>query len=48
MLESAVFLELPPTWAVEPQNLFAQAEAEFALRSIVADDTKYYYVKWAL
>ena len=48
MSENAVSLKLPPFWAAEPQIWFAQAEAQFALRKIAADDTKYFYVLSAL
>ena len=48
MSENAVSLKLPPFWAAEPQIWFAQAEAQFALRKIVADDTTYFYVLSAL
>ena len=46
--ENAVSLKLPQFWAAEPQIWFAQAEAQFALRKIVSDDTKYYYILSAL
>ena len=48
MSENEVSLKLPPFWAAEPQIWFAQTEAQFALRKIVADDTKYFYVLSAL
>ena len=48
MSENAVSLKLPPFWAAEPQIWFAQAEAQFELRKIVPDDTKYFYVLSAL
>lgn len=48
MAENAVSLKLPPFWSAEPKIWFAQAEAQFALRKIVADDTKFYYVLSAL
>ena len=44
MSENAVSLKLPPFWAAEPQIWFAQAEAQFALRKIVADDAKFFYI----
>ena len=44
MSENAVSLKLSPFWAAEPQIWFAQAEAQFALRKIVAGETKYFYV----
>ena len=46
--ENAVSLKLPPFWAAEPQIWFAQTEAQFALRGIVSDDTRYYYTLSAL
>ena len=46
--ENAVSLKLPQFWAAEPQIWFAQAEAQFAIRNIVSDDTKYYYILSAL
>ena len=48
MPENAVSLKLPPFWMAEPQIWFAQAEAQFVLQKIVADDTKYFYVLSAL
>lgn len=44
----AVSLKLPQFWSEEPQVWFVQAEAQFALRNIIADDTKYFYVVSAL
>ena len=44
----AVALKLPPFWADEPDIWFAQAESQFTLRSIVAEDTKFHYVVAAL
>ena len=44
MPENTVSLKLPPFWAAEPQIWFAQAKAQFALRKIVAHDTKYFKV----
>ena len=44
----AVSLKLPTFWADQPKVWFAQAEAQFNLRNITADDTKYYYVVSAL
>ena len=48
MSENVIALKLPAFWAAEPQIWFAQAEAQFALRKIVADDTKYLYMLSAL
>ena len=41
---AAVSLKLPTFWAEQPDVWFAQTEAQFALRNITADNTKYYYV----
>ena len=41
-------LKLPTFWSSQPEVWFAQAEAQFNLRKITADDTKYYYVLAAL
>ena len=46
--EHAVSLKLPTFWTSQPQVWFAQAEAQFNLRKIVADETKYYHVLSAL
>lgn len=45
---TAVGLKLPQFWAEEPQVWFVQAEAQFALRNITVDETKYFYVVSAL
>ena len=42
--EHAVSLKLPTFWPSQPHVWFAQAEAQFNLRGIVADDTKYFHV----
>ena len=42
--ENAVALKLLPFWISQPQVWFQQAEAQFALWNITADDTKYFYV----
>ena len=46
--EHAVTLKLPTFWTSQPGVWFAQAEAQFALRRITNDDTKYFYVLAAL
>ena len=46
--EHAVSLKLPTFWASQPEVWFAQAEAQFYLRRITGDDTKYFYVLAAL
>ena len=46
--EHAVSLKLPTFWPCQPEVWFAQAEAQFNLRKISSDDTKYYYVLSAL
>ena len=45
---SAVSIKLPTFWVHSPQTWFAQSEAQFAIRGVTADDTKYYYVVSAL
>ena len=47
-VEHAVSLKLPTFWTFQPEVWFAQAEAQFNLRGITADDTKYFYVLAAL
>ena len=42
--ENAVSLKLPLFWAMEPQIWFTQAEAQFALRKLVSNNTKYYCI----
>ena len=42
----AVTLKLPTFWTTHAW--FAQTEAQFSLRNISSDDTKYYYVVAAL
>lgn len=46
--EHAVSLKLPTFWTSQPEVWFAQAEAQFNLRRITADDTKYFHVLSAL
>ena len=44
----AVSLKLPTFWTSTPTTWFAQAKAQFIVRNITNDDTKYYYVVAAL
>ncbi|XP_045105049.1 uncharacterized protein LOC123500391 [Portunus trituberculatus] len=46
--QNAVALKLPTFWTTQPQVWFEQAEAQFHIRQITADTTKYYYVVGAL
>jgi hypothetical protein len=46
--EHAVSLKLPTFWTVQPEVWFAQAEAQFSLRGVSRDETKYFYVLSAL
>lgn len=48
MSTNAVSLKLPDFWESSASAWFAQTEAQFALREITADATKYYYVVSAL
>ena len=46
---NAVMLKLPGFWtANHPQAWFAQAEAQFGLKKITLDETKYYHIVSAL
>ena len=45
---SAVALKLPTFWANNPKLWFCSVEAQFAIRNIVADETKFHYVVAAL
>lgn len=47
-MTAAVSIKLPTFWQNSPSAWFIQAEAQFALRNISADDTHYYYVVSAL
>ena len=47
-VEHAVSLKLPTFSICQPEVWLAQAEAQFSLRGIIADDTKYFYVLAAL
>lgn len=44
----AVVVKLPAFWANQPKVWFAQAEAQFILRGVTVDETKYYYLVAAL
>jgi len=48
MTTHAVSLKLPEFWKTQASVWFAQTEAQFALKDITADATKYYYVVVAL
>ena len=45
---NTVSLKLPPFWTSQPQVWFQQAEAQFTIRKISTDETKYTYVVTAL
>ena len=45
---AAVSLKLPIFWTAQPLVWFAQVEAQFAIKNISADATKYYYIVSAL
>jgi hypothetical protein len=45
---SAVTAQLPPFWKSKPNTWFAQVEAQFHLRSVTDDATKYAYLVTAL
>ena len=48
MSDNAVTLKLPSFWTQQPSVWFAQTEAQFAIRKIVQEETKYYHVVAAL
>lgn len=48
MAVESVSLKLPTFWTSSAPAWFAQAEAQFALRHVTQDDTKYYHVVSAL
>jgi hypothetical protein len=41
---NAVALKLPPFWTTQPEIWFAQCEAQFLLRNVTVDDTKFAYI----
>ena len=41
--QHAVSLKLPEFWTSHPRVWFQQTEAQFALRQVIADNTKYFY-----
>lgn len=45
---TAVTVKLPVFWTAQPSIWFAQAESQFALRGISADNTKFHHVVAAL
>ena len=45
---NAVAIKLPTFWAQQPEVWFVQAEAQFHIRKITDDTTKYYHVVAAL
>lgn len=45
---NAVSVKIPPFWTSRPEVWFAQVEAQFANKHIVAQDTRYNYVVSAL
>lgn len=45
---AAVTVKLPTFWSSNPRAWFVQADAQFAIRNIKEDQTKYYYVIAAL
>lgn len=45
---AAVAVKLPPFWPEDPDTWMEQVEAQFAIRGIVVDSTKFYHVVAAL
>ena len=48
MSENAVSLKLPTFWSSQPEVWFPQAESQFSISSITAEETMYHYVVSAL
>ena len=48
MTDAAVSLKLPTFWSTQPRAWFIQVEAQFLLRGITDDSTKYTYIVSAL
>lgn len=48
MTESAIAIKLPNFWVSQPRAWFTQAEAQFTLRKITEDNTKYCHLVAAL
>ena len=44
----AALIKLPPFWAQKPQTWFVQAEAQFHIKGITQEVTKFYYIVSAL
>ena len=45
---NAVSIKLPTFWTAQPHVWFQQAEAQFTIRNITADQTKYAYIVAAM
>ena len=46
--QNAIAVKLPHFWTINPEIWFHQAEAQFAWRYVVSEETKYYHVLAAL
>ena len=46
--QNGIAVKLPDFWTTNPEIWFRQAKAQFALRHVVSEETKYYYVLAAL